>query len=255
MTGDWFRIMKVPLLLDVKRFAVNDGPGVRTAFYVKGCPLHCIWCHNPEAISPEPQVARFQHLCQHCEKCKMDEAICPTRALKFYGKPMSIPEIVAKGLEDKSFYEASGGGVTISGGEPLFFPEWTYELLKAFKETGLHTCLDTTLFASHQVIEKMLPVVDMWLPDYKAHDDEIHKKYTGVSNKIIRENLEFIVKSGVKLEVRMVIVPGCNDGADVIARHEYLRSIGIADENVQELKYHDLARSKYLALGIKDTMP
>ena len=123
---------KVPLMLDTKRFAIHDGPGVRTTFFVKGCPLKCVWCHNPESIKDEAQWARFQHLCQHHATCTMDEATCPTRALKLYGKPMTIDEIVAKALEDKAFYDQSGGGVTLSGGEPLFFWEWDVELFKAF---------------------------------------------------------------------------------------------------------------------------
>ena len=131
------RALKTPLMLDTKRMAIYDGPGIRTTFFVKGCPLKCIWCHNPESIQTEAQWARFQHLCKHCAKCTMDEATCPTRALKLYGKPMTIDEIVAKALEDKPFYDESGGGVTLSGGEPLFFWEWAAELFKAFKAAGL----------------------------------------------------------------------------------------------------------------------
>ena len=125
------RRVRTPLMLDTKRMAIHDGPGMRTTFFVKGCPLRCVWCHNPESISSERQVARFQHLCQHCAKCTMDEATCPTRALKFYGRTATIDELVKKALEDKAFYDRTGGGVTISGGEPLFFWEWTYEFLSA----------------------------------------------------------------------------------------------------------------------------
>ena len=249
------RRMKTPLMLDTKRMAIHDGPGIRTTFFVKGCPLKCVWCHNPESIKTEAQWARFQHLCKHHEKCTMDEATCPTRALKLYGKPMTIDEIVAKALEDKAFYDQSGGGVTLSGGEPLFFWEWAAELFRAFKAAGLHTCLDTSLYAPPAAIDAMLPVTDMWLPDYKAEDDALHTRYTGVSNKIVKANLERLVAAKAKLEVRMLIVPGCTDGADINARHDYLRSIGIADGDVVELEYLDYARSKYLALGMKDTMP
>ena len=180
--------MKTPLMLDTKRMAVYDGPGIRTTFFVKGCPLKCVWCHNPESISAKPQWARFQHLCQHHEKCTMDEATCPTRALKLYGKPMTIEEIVAKALEDKAFYDTSGGGVTLSGGEPLFFWEWAARLFKAFKAAGLHTCLDTSLYAPPAAINALMPVTDMWLPDYKAEDDARHQKLTGVSNRIIKSS-------------------------------------------------------------------
>ena len=249
------RTVKTPLMLDTKRMAIHDGPGIRTTFFVKGCPLHCVWCHNPESISTGRQLARFQHLCARCKTCTMDEMTCPTRALKFYGKPMTQDEIVAKALEDRSFYEASGGGVTLSGGEPLFFWEWTAELLKRFKDAGLHTCLDTSLYAPAAAIDAVLPFVDMWLPDYKADDDVLHEKYTGVSNRIIRTNLERLVAAKAKLEVRCLVVPGLTDGEDIKARRRYLKSIGIGDAHVVNLDYYDYARSKYLALGMEDTMP
>ena len=244
---------RVPLLLDTKRMAIHDGPGIRTSFFVKGCPLHCVWCHNPEAISAERQVARFQHLCQHCKKCTMDEATCPTRALKFYGKPATIEELVKKALEDKAFYDRTGGGVTISGGEPLFFWEWTYDFLSACKQAGLHTCVDTSLYAPPAAVEKLLPVTDMWLPDFKADDDATHQKYTGVSNKIIKKNLERLVAAKARLEIRCLVVPGCTE--DMPARYAYLDSISIPRSSVVELEYFDYARSKYKALGIPDTMP
>jgi len=249
------RAVKTPLMLDTKRMAIWDGPGIRTTFFVKGCPLKCIWCHNPESIRPEAQWARFQHLCKHHEKCTMDEATCPTRALKLYGKPMTIDGIVSKALEDKAFYDESGGGVTLSGGEPLFFWEWAAELFRAFKAAGLHTCLDTSLYAPSAAIDAMLPVTDMWLPDYKAHDDGLHVKFTGVSNAIVKANLERLVAEKAKLEVRCLKVPGCTDGDDLVARHRYLASLGIPDSSVVDLEYYDYARSKYLALGMEDTMP
>ncbi len=185
----------------------------------------------------------------------MDEAICPTRALKFYGKPMITAEIVAKALEDKAFYDRSGGGITLSGGEPLFFWEWARELFTAFKKEGLHTCLDTSLYAPAAAIEALLPVVDMWLPDYKAQDDALHGRCTGVSNKVVKQNLARLVRAKAKLEVRLLVVPNLTDGADLAARRAYLRALGIADKDVVELEYFDYARAKYLALGMKDTMP
>jgi len=168
---------------------------------------------------------------------------------------MTTDEIVAKALEDKAFYEESGGGVTVSGGEPLFFWEWTAGLLKRFKAAGLHTCLDTSLYAPPAAIGAVLPYVDMWLPDCKADDDALHRKYTGVSNAIIKKNLERIVAAKAKVEVRCLVVPNCTDGDDIRARHRYLNSIGISDKQIVDLEYHDYARSKYLALGMKDTMP
>ena len=247
--------VKTPLMLDTKRMAIYDGPGIRTTFFVKGCPLRCVWCHNPESISAKPQTARFRHLCRRCAKCTMDEMTCPTKALKFYGKAMTIGDIVAKAMEDKAFYDESGGGVTLSGGEPLFFWEWAAELFKAFKAKGLHTCLDTSLYAPPAAIDALLPLTDMWLADYKAEDDVLHKKFTKASNKTIKKNLERLVAAKANIEVRCLSVPHCTDGDDLAARHRYLNSIGIPEKSIVDLEYNDYARSKYLALGMKDTMP
>lgn len=247
--------MRTPLMLDTKRMAIHDGPGMRTTFFVKGCPLKCIWCHNPESIKSEKQIARFKHLCRNCAKCTMDEATCPTRAFKVYGKKWTMDDLVAKALEDKPFYERSGGGVTLSGGEPLFYWDWAAEFFAACKKAGLKTCLDTSLYAPPAAIAHLLPVTDMWLPDYKVEDDALHVKFTGVSNKVIKRNLEQLVAAKVPLEVRMLVVPGCTDGADLAARRRYVKSLGISDAQIVELEYHDYARSKYLALGIPDTMP
>jgi pyruvate formate lyase activating enzyme len=247
--------MRTPLMLDTKRMAIHDGPGMRTTFFVKGCPLKCIWCHNPESIKSEKQIARFKHLCRNCAKCTMDEATCPTRAFKVYGKKWTMDDLVAKALEDKPFYERSGGGVTLSGGEPLFYWDWAAEFFAACKKAGLKTCLDTSLYAPPAAIAHLLPVTDMWLPDYKVEDDALHVKFTGVSNKVIKRNLEQLVAAKVPLEVRMLVVPGCTDGADLAARRRYVKSLGIPDAQIVELEYHDYARSKYLALGIPDTMP
>ena len=249
------RAVKTPLMLDTKRMAIHDGPGIRTTFFVKGCPLKCVWCHNPESITTERQTARFRHLCRRCAKCTMDEATCPTKALKFYGKAMSTGDIVAKAMEDKAFYGESGGGVTLSGGEPLFFWEWAAELFKAFKSKGLHTCLDTSLYAPPAAIDALLPLTDMWLADYKADDDARHVKYTGVSNRVIKKNLERLLSAKAKVEVRCLVVPGCTDGDDIVARHRYLNSVGIPEKSIVDLEYNDYARSKYLALGLPDTMP
>lgn len=247
--------VRVPLMLDTKRMAIHDGPGIRTAFFVKGCPLRCVWCHNPESIDPNPQTARFRHLCQRCVTCTMDEATCPTRALKFYGKPATIDALVKKALEDKPFYDCTGGGVTLSGGEPLLFWKWTTGFLAACKSAGLHTCLDTSLYAPRVALESVFAYVDMWLPDYKAFDDGLHQRFTGVSNKVIRENLKYLVSRNAKLEVRCLVVPGCTDGHDIHARHSDLLELGISEDRIVDLDYHDYARSKYLALGMKDTMP
>ncbi len=166
---------------------------------------------------------------------------------------MTIDTLVSKALEDKPFYDQTGGGVTLSGGEPLFFPDWTFEFLSACKKEGLHTCLDTSLYAPSAVIERLLPVTDMWLPDFKVDDDELHRKFTGVSNECIKAKLKFLVAARAKMQVRCLVVPGLTD--DLPDRYRFLESIGIGPDAVVELKYQDSARSKYQALGLKDTMP
>ena len=169
---------------------------------------------------------------------------------------MSIPEIVAKALEDRVFYDESGGGVTLSGGEPLLFPEWTEALLRTFKDAGLHVCLDTSLFAEPSVIDSLLPLVDLWLPDFKAANDMLHRRCTSVSNALIKANLSRLAAARAKMEVRCLAVPGLTDGADLAMRHEWLHSIGIPESAIMNLDYHDMARSKYLALGMPEyTIP
>lgn len=246
--------MKTPLMLDTKRFAIHDGPGIRTTFFVKGCPLKCRWCHNPESISTKQQLAKFQHKCKKCPVCTMDETTCPGGALKLYGKPATIPDLVKKAMEDRDFYEQSGGGVTLSGGEPLLFWEWTLAFFKELKANGITTALDTSLFAPPGAIKKLLPVTDYWLPDFKADDAELHFKLTGVRNHGIKKNLAILAREKAWIEVRMPIIPGCNDSAENLAASDsFLHKLEIT--RIVKLKYYDYARTKYAALGMEDTMP
>lgn len=244
-----------PLILDIKRMALQDGPGIRTCFFVKGCPLRCIWCHNPESQRKEAQEARFPHLCLKCENCEMDESTCPGHAFKRYGRKIPVDELIEKALEDKAFYEESGGGITLSGGEPLLFPEWSAKFFGEAKAAGLHTCIDTSLFAGRQAVEKVRGTVDMWLADFKVFDEKEHIRLTGVSNAPVIDNLKYLAGRGERMEIRLIVVPGCNDGEDLAMRHRFLDSIGIARSDRVELAYHDYARTKYAALGMADTMP
>ena len=268
-------------VFDIQKFCVHDGPGIRTTVFLKGCPLRCLWCHNPESWDARPQILFASGKCVGCGACV---AACPRKchelrdgahvfdrtrctgcgacanaciydALELCGALRSAEEVIAEVLKDKAFYETSGGGVTLSGGEPLFFWEWAAELFRRFKAAGLHTCLDTSLYAPAAAIEALLPVVDLWLPDYKADDEALHVRCTGVSNAVVRRNLERLVAAKARLEVRCLAVPGLADGADLAARHRYLASLGIGGRQVVDLEYHAYARSKYLALGMEDTMP
>lgn len=272
--------MKTGLLLPPKRFAVHDGPGIRTTFFFKGCPLHCLWCHNPESIAPGPQTGLFIHKCLDCRECMtfcpaaahsfpagkhvfdkdrctvcgncLDQ--CPGQALTPYGRRWTVQEVMETALEDQNFYETSGGGITLSGGEPLLQPVFALAILQEAKRHGLHTALDTCGFVPRSVLEKALPVTDLFLVDFKHADEEIHRRLTGQSNRIIRKNLQFLSDSGANIEVRIPFVPGCN--TDDENMHDTGRFLGgLHIRTVRILPYHDMARSKYAALELADTMP
>lgn len=268
------------LLLDTKRFAVHDGPGIRTAFFTKGCPLKCIWCHNPESTSGAPQTGYYADLCQHCGSCAQVcpqgaqklgaeghvftsslcsacgkcEDECPGNALKLYGRKVTVDEALSLALEDRAFYDESGGGVTISGGEPLVQKEFTLALFRALKAEGIHTALDTCAFVPRQALEEVLDVTDMFLVDFKHADSGMHKKLTGQPNELIKSNLEFLSSQGKRIEIRIPFVPGCNDSDENMeATGAFLGKLKI--EAVKLLPYHALARNKYKALQMSDTMP
>ena len=266
-------------IFEIKRFAVHDGDGIRTTVFFKGCPLRCIWCHNPEGISFEPQLAFYAHKCISCKECvsvcgsgarftadgnaffekekctlcgKCANA-CTEDALILYGKEMSVDEVLNAVLEDKDFYENSGGGVTLSGGECLMQPDFCRELLKKLKEHGIHTAVDTCGFVSKDAIDKVIEYTDVFLYDIKAIDENVHIKCTGQSNKIILENLRYIDSLGVKTEIRIPCVPDFNDG-EIPAINRFLEEL----KNVVKVKilpYHNYAASKYEALGMENTLP
>ena len=268
------------ILLDTKRFAVHDGPGIRTAFFTKGCPLKCLWCHNPESISKLPEMGFYPHLCRQCGKCAalcpadahlteqgghifkkevcltcgQCETECPGNAMKLYGKEVSVAEAFALALEDRDFYEESGGGVTVSGGEPLLQKEFVFELFKALKAEGIHTALDTCAFVSQSALAEMLSVTDLFLVDFKHADSFKHRQLTGVPNEVIKSNLKFLSDSGVFIEIRIPFVPGCNsDAENMEASGAFLGQLNVG--KVKLLPYHALARNKYAALQMEDTMP
>ena len=268
------------ILLDTKRFAVHDGPGIRTAFYLKGCPLRCLWCHNPESISPARQIGLFEHNCCHCgdcvpvcpvqahrivnEKhqfsrenctfCGACEEICSGRALKVYGKRTSVQEALNIALEDESFYRESGGGVTLSGGEPLFQKEFSLALLQELKKNGIHTALDTCAFVSQKTLKESLEFTDMYLVDFKHFDSTEHKRLTGQPNELIKENLKFLSDNHARIEIRIPLIPGCNDSPENLhATGNFLKDLHI--ESVKLLPYHSYARAKYSALQMPDTLP
>lgn len=264
---------------DIKRFAVHDGDGIRTTVFLKGCSLKCVWCHNPEGISFKPQLAYYANKCIGCGECV---SVCPSNAhkmtdnghlldrnlciacgkceekclgsaLTFYGKEITVKELLPILLEDKDFYDTSGGGVTLSGGECLCQADFCAELLKALKEKGINTAVDTCGFVSKEAIDKVMPYTDTFLYDIKAIDEDVHIKCTGQSNKQILENLKYIDSCGKAIEIRIPYVPDFNDNQiDKIA--EFLKPLKNV-KTVKVLPYHNYAGSKYSALCMENTLP
>ncbi len=273
--------LSVPIA-EVKRMAVHDGPGVRTTVFVKGCPLHCLWCHNPECISARPEIMFRAARCTGCRRC---EAVCPNRAhriaeeghhifrrelctacgacaggcfsgaLTLCGKPMTPETLLGELLEDVDFYRVSGGGVTISGGEPLLYPAFCLALFRLFGREKIHRALDTSAAVPWEAFERVLPECDLLLIDFKHPDPERHRALTGMDNRQIRENLRRLQAFDVPIEIRIPLVPGYNDSPrELEAAAEFLDSLPRVTR-VRVLAYHSFARSKYAAVGRRDTMP
>ena len=264
--------------IDIKRFAVHDGPSIRTTLFLKGCSLRCIWCHNPESRFPQPELAIHYPKCTccgecarvcsshhivdgvhefnraDCKACGRCESACPSGALELFGKNMTVDEAAAKLLEDRIFY-TDGGGITLSGGEPLLHNEFCAELLAQMKDEGIHCAVDTCGNVPWASFEAVLPHTDMFLYDFKCADSEKHKRLTGSGNELIMENLKRLNETGKEIEIRMIMVPEHNmDESDLRAAGEFLAPLKSITA-VRLLAYHSLARSKFKAVGHPDTMP
>lgn len=243
-------------IFEIKRFAVHDGDGIRTTVFFNGCPLRCVWCHNPEGLTFEVQEAFYAHKCIGCEECKKEGFMpddCLGEARVLYGKTVTVDELLPILLEDKDFYETSGGGVTLSGGECLIQADFCAELLKELKRLGIHTAVDTCGFVSRNALDKVIPYTDVFLYDIKAYDEDIHIRCTGVSNKQILENLKHLNMLGKKIEIRIPYVPDYNDGQieKIACFLAPLKNI----TKIRVLPYHNYAGSKYKALNINVTLP
>ena len=241
-------------IFNIQRFCVNDGPGIRTTVFLKGCPLSCVWCHNPESQRFEPEILFYKDKCTGCGRCKCVTAadrdfVCFNGAKEICGKTVSANEVTAEVLKDKPFYKNSGGGVTLSGGEPLAQYDFSLELLKKAKENGIHTAIETCGYAEKSKILEIAKYVDLFLFDCKETDPELHKKYTGVDNKIILDNLKALSNAGSKIILRCPIIPGFNDRAEHFKGISETAEKFIGIEHIEIEPFHPLGESKYSALG------
>jgi glycyl-radical enzyme activating protein len=276
-----FPMTSTGMIFDIQRGSMHDGPGIRTTVFLKGCPLHCIWCHNPESQSRTREISFRPESCAACEECVktclegahrivegihiFDRSLCKQcgncvetclyEALKMAGKEQTVEDVMAVVLRDRPFYEQSGGGLTISGGEPLLQAEFTLELLQVAKVEGLHTCLDTCGWTSKRLYEQVLPSVDLFLFDIKATDRETHRKLTGVSNALILSNLDFLIHQGAKIRLRCPLIPGVNDSPENLAGIAALSRRYPGLEGIDLMAYHNIGNAKYERFGLENPLP
>lgn len=266
--------MNKALIFNIQKFSVHDGPGIRTTVFFKGCPLRCLWCHNPESQNTKKEMLYDRDKCVLCGTC---EKVCPKKAIKIengvlttdmnkcdfcgecvincmygareiVGKEYTVDEVVKAVLRDKVFYEESGGGVTVSGGEPLLQIDFVEELLKRLKEENVHTAVDTSGAVSFEILERAAKYTDLFLFDLKVMDDEKHIEYIGASNKNIIENLKKLAKIHNNINLRMPIIEGVNADVSHIEKVlELIEDLNIKKVNL--LPYHDIAKHKYKKLG------
>lgn len=266
---------KKATVFDIQRFSLHDGPGIRTTVFLKGCPLNCLWCHNPESKSGRRELMLHasrcigcggcvnvcprgvhsfsedgvhmvdREACLHCGKCA---EVC-VGALEICGRELTVDEVMDEVMKDRAFYENSGGGLTVSGGEPLAHAGFSLALLTEAKSRGLNTAIETSGFAKWETLEPFVGYVDLFLWDVKETDAERHKLYTGVDNGLILENLRKLNGRGARIVLRCPVIPGCND------REEHFKAIGgLAEElsgveRVDVEPYHPLGMSKAESLG------
>ncbi len=241
------------IIFDIQRNSFVDGPGIRTTVFFKGCNLKCKWCHNPESQSPKPQILFYQEKCTGCGRCagiteEDSDFICYQDAKQICGKEYTAREIFDVIKKDKMFYDTSNGGATFSGGECMLQIDFLVELLKMCKAGGIHTAVDTAGNVPWEYFEKILPYTDMFLYDVKAFSEDLHKQGTGVSNKLIFENLRRL-SGKCDLIIRIPVIGGFNDDMDEMKRiASFLNDIEY--QKIEPLPYHSMGEHKYNALGM-----
>ncbi len=266
------------LVFDIDRFASHDGPGIRTAIFLKGCPLRCVWCHSPESQRSHPEILYQGERCTACGLCMdvcpenaltqgesqgraiavLDRTrctacgrcvdVCYPGALRMAGTPVTVGEVIAEVKKDRPFFQSSGGGVTLSGGEPAMQPRFAYNFLLACTQQGIHTAMETSGYARWEVMSSLAGVTDLLLYDIKFMDADRHQRYTGVPNERILANLKGLAAQGHTIQVRVPCIPGINDDAEQIGAIARFVA-GLAVERLALLPYNAAAGAKYQWVG------
>lgn len=264
-------------VFDLQRFALHDGPGIRTTVFLKGCPLDCVWCHNPESKRYSRQLGYLEKTCIRCGRCEeicpqkvhhiSEDGVhtvnfsaclqcgkcvdaCPGRALKIFGKDLPHEEILKIILRDRDFYQRSGGGMTVSGGEPMMQFEGLWELLRAAKQEGIHVCLDTSGQADPEKYRQIADLVDIFLFDYKITDAKLHRQYIGTDSRRILDNLDLLCGLKKDIFLRCPIIPGINDTEEHYRAIAKLSGKYDAIRQVNVMAYHDMAKGKAEQIGM-----
>lgn len=273
--------MAAGFIFDIRHYSIHDGPGIRSTVFLKGCPLACWWCHNPESINPQPELIYREDRCigcgacipacpqkaiartsdghvataAACDACGACAAACPTLARERAGRWTESSEVLKLIRREKSFFDSSGGGVTFSGGEPFTQPAFLLTMLKACRDEGIHTAVDTSGFAARSALLEAARYADLFLYDLKLMDAAQHRTYTGVDNTLILDNLVALSRAGAAISIRIPLIPGVNDSEEnLLAIGRFIAELsGI--QSVHLLPYHASGRSKYARLGRHYRLP
>ena len=273
--------MTTGVIFDIKKYAIHDGPGIRTTVFFKGCPLACRWCHNPEGITAASQRIYHEDRCiscgvcveicpqkavtqtaegvisdpSKCDLCRTCADYCPPEAVEFVGQNVTVADVITQIKKDIAFYDESGGGITLSGGEPLMQPDFLLELLNACGDLDLHRTVDTTGYADAGLLLRVAKKTDLFLYDLKLMDADKHREFTGVSNKQILSNLKLLAQNDAKIQVRIPLIPGINNDTENIDRTGDFVSSLPGVQLISILPFHNSARSKYGRLGMECIEP